>query len=252
MAAVAEYMRPPMRILLIRHGESFNNALMAEPGMTRENWERGREPDPNLSALGRKQAEALGRFLAGEAGSNPRLSEVLPLGMLCVSPVKRAMQTLEPTARRLAARPKVWTDCFEVGGIYHASGTGSRGLTRSQMLSDFPIFDLPDDVTEDGWYTLDGKESLDQARQRAQGTADRIRELARSKDRGFEGTLVLLSHHDHLNLLLQALLGETKSFFHANTAMSCLTVFVSGHVEVRFLNCTDHLLGIGRIRTASL
>merc|ERR1719201_3021107 len=106
----------------------------------------------------------------------------MPLGALRVSPLKRAMQTLQPTANRVGLRPQVWADCFELGGIYsQLEGTSNRGLTRAQMQELFPSYDLPEDVTDAGWYMLDGKETLEQGRQRAQACAQRLRHLAQQK-----------------------------------------------------------------------
>eukprot|EP00425_Heterocapsa_triquetra_P046343 CAMPEP_0195076800 /NCGR_PEP_ID=MMETSP0448-20130528/19362_1 /TAXON_ID=66468 /ORGANISM="Heterocapsa triquestra, Strain CCMP 448" /LENGTH=183 /DNA_ID=CAMNT_0040109363 /DNA_START=52 /DNA_END=599 /DNA_ORIENTATION=- len=174
----------PLRILLVRHGESFNNQLLAVPGMTPERWQVEREVDPDLSDLGRMQATHLSRILSREI-ADPELIEALPIGMLAVSPQRRALQTIAQTAQRLGLRPQIWTDCFEVGGLYHSQGTtnGDHGITRSELQMRFPNFDIPDDVTEDGWYHLQRRESQVEVLARVQGTVARLRQLARQPDR---------------------------------------------------------------------
>ncbi|CAE8641450.1 unnamed protein product [Polarella glacialis] len=269
-----------MRVLLIRHAESFNNALAARPGMTRERWEAERQVDPDLSDLGRREAEALGSFLANLSNksndknndnknndknndndhnnsnnnnsSNNNIGDasgcaaaVVPLVALAVSPVKRALQTLQPAADRLGMRPEVWTDCFEVGGMYHASGTAHRGLTRAEMQAQFPGFQLPEEVSETGWYSLAGHESPEKARARADAVAAKLRLLA-GRPEASRGTLALLSHHDFMNLLLQSLLQQEEAFSHSNTGMTCVDVGPGlGDAKLVFFNCTDHLLGPG-------
>lgn len=233
----------PLRLLLVRHGESFNNALMARPGMTFEKWSELRSVDPDLSQRGMQEAQALGHYLSKTMGKS-RADVVLPLGALYVSPVKRAMQTLHPLAQKLGMKPKVWTDCFEVGGMWSEGGTENRGLTRTQMKDLFPTYELPEDVSEQGWYQLNGKETLEQACQRVAKTSDRLRAMASVSDR-LNGTLLLLTHHDHIDLLLQALLMGAASrqhvFSHENTAMSCLDIFPDGQTRVLFINRMDHL-----------
>lgn len=237
-----------LRLVLVRHGESLNNVIAAREGITREQFEASREADPNLSELGLRQAESLGRFLVGDTPDGTRREEILPIGALYVSPVKRAMRTLSPAARLLGLSPQVWTDCFEVGGIYHVDGTSCRGITRAEMHELFPTYLLPEDVTAEGWYTLSGRETDEQAHRRAEGTAQRLRLLAGSAARP-EGTLLLLTHHDQLNLLLKKLLrDEATDFVHANTGISCLDLGADGNASVVFLNCTDHLAHLAEPR----
>ncbi|CAK0895563.1 unnamed protein product, partial [Prorocentrum cordatum] len=156
-----------LRLLLVRHGESRNNALMSGAGMTPERWRAGREADPGLSEAGLGQAEALGCLLGGGTPRRALLAGAVPPSRLLVSPVRRAVETLRPTAERLGLAPEVWTECFEVGGIYHSGGTTSRGLARSELREQLPGCVLPEDVTEQGWYGLDGREPADLARGRA-------------------------------------------------------------------------------------
>lgn len=234
---------PPLRVLLVRHAESFNNELMHLPGMTMARWRKERVVDPDLSQKGVRQAAALADFLGTGGGASAVLRYVRPIGALRVSPTKRGLRTLQPLARRLGLRPTVWTDCFEELGLYQEAGTANKGLTRSEMREMFPEADLPDDVTEQGWYQLDGQETHAQARVRARVCAERLRRIAGADDRP-KGTLLLLTHHGHLSLLLQELLGgRSAGFDHINTATSCIDIHSDGRVSVLFHNRTDHLSG---------
>lgn len=243
----------PLRVLLVRHAESFNNALGQQPGITYGEWLARRQADPELSDLGRRQAEALGRFLAREEGAPPvvegsALRGIWPIGPLYVSPLRRTLHTLCPSWTRLGKIPQVWTDAFEVFGVYDATGTKSTGLTRAEILGEFPDVSLPADVTENGWYPLDGREELDHARARLAGVAARLKDFAAHASEEERGeTLLLLSHHDSMDLLLQALVqGNTDtsqlgSYRHANTAMTLLNVYPTGRAQLVCLNRTDHL-----------
>lgn len=253
MAASSSKIAAPLRVLLVRHAESFNNALGQEPGITYVEWLARRQADPELSDLGRRQADALGKFLAREEGAplvpdDSALQGIWPIGHMYVSPLRRTLQTLWPAWSRLGKRPQVWTDAFEVYGVYDASGTNSKGLTRAEILGEFPDVDLPPDVTEGGWYPLNEREELDQARVRLSGVAAKLKEVAaKASEEQRTETLLLMSHHDTMDLLLQALVqgntetSELGTYRHANTAMTLLNVFPEGKAQLVCLNRTDHL-----------
>lgn len=237
--------REGLRVLLIRHAESRNNALKARCGTASEAWQERREADPALTQKGIQQAEALGRFLSGEViGSEKAAEGLLPLrGELYVSPMMRALQSVAPLAKRTDLVPKVWTDSFEVGGLYNSfeDGRAGSGLTFAGMQQYLPNCQVPDDMPEQGWCQYQGVESLLDAQARARGIADRLRLMARDCDE-FAGTVTLLAHHDLLNLLLQDLLREpNRAFSHANAAMSYISINEAGHARALFLGKTCHL-----------
>eukprot|EP00930_Biecheleria_cincta_P029801 TRINITY_DN20681_c0_g2_i2.p1 TRINITY_DN20681_c0_g2~~TRINITY_DN20681_c0_g2_i2.p1 ORF type:complete len:334 (+),score=54.60 TRINITY_DN20681_c0_g2_i2:25-1002(+) len=192
-----------LRVLLIRHAESRNNALKTRCGTSSEAWQKHREADPALTKKGIQQAEALGRFLSGE----------------------------------------VWTDLFEVGGLYNFSegGRAGSGLTLPGMQEYLPTCQVPDDMPKEGWCQHPGVESLFDAQVRARGIAERLRLMASGQDE-LVGTVTLLAHHDLLNLLLQDLLHEpNKVFSHSNAAMSYIHINEAGHARALFLGMTCHL-----------
>jgi len=231
---------PSLRLVLVRHGESQNNALAEQLSRTSE-FEARRHVDPDLTDLGRRQAESLATFLADGAVRSQAVSQILPLAHVCVSPMKRALQTAAPLVRRLGVSAEIWTDCFEVGGMYHEGGTESKGLSIKEMKREISC-SVPDDVSEDGWCGLRERETREKAKLRANLVATRIRRMAQTDDSGLRGkTLLLLSHHDFMNLLLQSLLKEGKQAHHPNTSITCVEVFESGAAKTVFVACTEHL-----------
>lgn len=234
----------PLRLVLIRHAESRNNALLARAGSSSESWEQCRQADPGLTKRGLRQAEAAARFLAGEVMTGASAAnQLLPLTAVYASPMKRALLTLAPLARRIALRPQVWTDCFEVGGLFEfseAADAGS-GLTPGEMQQLVPTLEVPHDMQERGWFSNGCKEELHEAQDRVRGTAARLRDLARESDRPI-GTIAVIGHHDQLNLLLQALLLEDgRCFHHANAGMSCIDIDRDGSAHPVFLEQVSHL-----------
>ena len=85
-----------MQLLLVRHGEP-----VAERGA-----DAGTGADPELSATGLREAEALADWLAGGP-------DAAAVAELVVSPMRRARQTVAPLARRLGLEPTVVDDLAE-------------------------------------------------------------------------------------------------------------------------------------------
>ena len=77
-----------MRLYLIRHGQSQNNALY-EQGL-----ERDRHFDPDLTEIGHEQARRVAKYLAENNDMPGRLTEPFNLSHLYCSAITRAMQTL--------------------------------------------------------------------------------------------------------------------------------------------------------------
>ena len=101
-----------MRLYLIRHGQSVNNALY-EQGL-----ERDRHFDPDLTEIGHEQARRVAQYLAESNDMPGRLSEPFKLSHLYCSAMTRAMQTAQPIAAALNIQPEVWVDVHETGGLF--------------------------------------------------------------------------------------------------------------------------------------
>lgn len=202
-----------MRFVLIRHGESTNNALWAATGD-----DVGREVDARLTALGEAQAAALATYAT---------STGLPWALthLYASPMARAVQTAAPLADVLDLPLTLSPDLFEVGGPYDVlegtreqvahPGSGSGVIAA---LSD--RVDLPDWLTEDGWWQGEVEREREVYVARADRLIGALRETHQPDD-----VVGLVSHGWFGNVVVGRLLGiedMNGAFELANTSISLL------------------------------
>lgn len=202
-----------MRFVLIRHGQSTNNALWDESGD-----DIGREVDSRLTPLGEAQAKALASYAA-----DPGLPWALT--HLYASPMARAVQTAAPLADALDLPLSLSPDLFEVGGPYDVEeGSGEQvahpGSGRSVIAALSARLHLPDWLTEEGWW----RGEVERAREVYAARADRLIETLRgTHDHG--DVVGLVSHGWFGNVLLSRLLGiedMNGAFELANTSLSLL------------------------------
>ncbi|MEU8834416.1 histidine phosphatase family protein [Streptomyces sp. NBC_01717] len=241
-----------MQLILVRHGQSTNNVRLAEalaaglrgsPAYERitadVNHYRGRVPDPPLSALGMRQAEALGRALLDErAPFTPT--------HLYASPTIRAVQTVRPLADAARRPVLLQPDAYEVGGI-HVFDPPTRtrqarsGATLMELLQHCPSAEAPPGLfhaSDEPWSG--GLETQDeQAGPRAQRLLARLREAHEPDD------VVLLVTHQHFSqFLLAAALGldgpQGQRFRLDNTGHLSLR-FDGGPAGLDWLNRVEHL-----------
>ena len=235
-----------MELFIIRHGQSANNAL---PDL------RDREVDPPLTGLGKQQAQLLAEHLATGAtqdwaidpvseNSGPYLRKGFGITSLFCSAMYRSMQTAEPVGRALGLTPQVWIDIHEQAGMYLNHGgeegrVGYPGRTRSEISAEFPSFQLPAGITEDGWWNQ-GYEELPASAGRAIKVSQQLQEMAGSEER-----VAIITHGGIMDFLLKALLGQLPGehirYRHHNTAISRLNLRPGAPILVRFLNRVDHL-----------
>jgi 2,3-bisphosphoglycerate-dependent phosphoglycerate mutase len=261
-----------MILYLIRHAESENNALATKIRTTAgefdessfDEYRHNRTADPSLTAIGFEQAEILAQYLVhatpkhraglddpgdlepGEFQGNP-----FGITRLYCSPMLRTLQTSRPLSRVLGLRPQVWIDIHEHGGMFdHTSEdrtvVGHPGLNRLQIGEQFPDCDLPQEITEEGWWF--GKEE-DHAT--CQGRAIRVTaELHRMAVEAKDERIALVSHGTFLDSLLKALTGRLPgNEFHYglyNTSITRLDFthsFETGlpFTVIRYTNRVDHL-----------
>ncbi len=241
-----------MRVYLIRHGQSTNNVLADV---------RQRVYDPPLTDLGQRQAQVLADYLVA--------APEMPLGMfalakdsadnfgfshLYTSAMIRALQTTAPIAKALNIKPEVWVDIHEAGGIFlkdeDGEETGYPGITRSKLAAEFPEYQIPDHVTENGWWDIQrGEEKEDDFMARALRVAQHIRRRADQTEVHGNDRIALVSHGLFLSALLKILMGHsvwnpTSPFFaHYNTAITRLD-FNEGWddpLRLHYLNRVEHL-----------
>ena len=228
------------QLYLVRHGQSVNNALVGESPRT---------ADPCLTKTGQTQAKNVADHLRHQLDKTDIRDGLVReggyrIGRLFCSAMLRALQTAQPIGAALGLKPEVWVDVHEGGGIWlddqdGRGRIGHGGLTRSEMETQFAGFEIPDAVTDAGWWngSFEGREQLIA---RAARVADDIRDmLPRAKER-----IAIVSHGTFLNLLIQHLVfgGNVPGFRFSNhnTGISRLDLN-EDRLMVRYLNRVDHL-----------
>lgn len=216
-----------MRLLVIRHAQSANNA-----------GEHPRLADPPLTDIGERQAVRL-------AEAEKVLDEV---DLLYVSPMRRTLQTAAPIAATTGLPARVFTGLHEWGGVWEErEGAVSHlpGLTRSEMSAIIPELFVPEDVLECGWWggNLDPsspKAALDLSWQNAQRF---LKYLSATYPDG--PTAAIITHGGFGSNLIEAVLGvgqhpEIARFEQHNTGHA-LIEFEGEHAVMRWHNRIDHL-----------
>ena len=239
---------PFMRLLLIRHAQSVNNAVWAETGEG-----ANRVSDPALTPLGEAQARALADTVAD--GRIPR-PDVLYSSLMI-----RAISTAAPLADALDLPIYAHPRLFEVGGIFdghyagpHGPGADATPLSGSPaavLRQLTPRLVLPPEVTEDGWFP-GPVETLPKAWQRAKGI---VAELTR-RHTGPETTVAVVTHGWFLNHLIRAFVdwppradGVVPVWIeHLNTGHTLMARdadlgydLADEHARILWLNRSDHL-----------
>ncbi len=233
-----------MRVYFIRHGQSVNNA--------RPTPDVPRVQDPGLTNIGRRQAQLLAVHLATKSDPVPVSIEATDaarqlgnygISKLYTSPMWRTLQTAQAVSETLGLLPEVWIDMHEQGGVYEQHGekfVGFPGKTRSEILTTFPNFVLPEAIGEDGWWNRD-HETWDEADDRAERILTRLRPMAEKSN----ATIAIITHQFFLNILLKSLFGmrlhRDVYFNHYNTGIARLDIEPNGVTFVRYLNRVDHL-----------
>ncbi len=173
-------------VLLIRHGQSANNALP----------EDRRVSDPGLTDLGVQQAEATASWLSSAN-----------IDHLYCSPFLRSLETTRPIAAATGLRVSIRPDIFEQGGCYSGYKEGEKigeaGMSRAELGSRYPGWRIDPTIGEHGWWGRD-YELLEEATARARRVAGWIQ--AKLVPRG--GSHALIIHADFKRLLIEAMLGS--------------------------------------------
>jgi len=219
-----------MELYLIRHGQSQNNA-----------WGDSdrRVADPSLTEIGHQQAQLVAEHVRDadqfEVGKGYGFDRLFCSAML------RTLQTTAPIAKALNMTAEIWLDWHEEGGIWLETDDGPKGfsgLTRSEIESQFPGYQIPDAVTDDGWWNRP-QETLEEMAVRAKRVATVI-------EREFVGQdikIACVTHGAFANVLIQTLVSggvlPGVYFGHYNTGVSRID-FVD-MVRPRFINRTEHL-----------
>ena len=247
-----------MRLFIVRHGESQNNAL--NDRLPFDDYLQERYSDPSLTELGFRQAQAVAEHLA--TATVAEHLRPLPEGKvngyeitrIYCSAMKRAMQTAQPIGKALGIDPEVLMEIYEQGGIFQGDprDAGSievlHGMTRTEILQEFPGYQLPEEVTDEGWYG-GGWEDMASCHARAIRTAAFLRQMAadslarRAEDTLLEERVVMVVHGDFIDALLKALLHSMPANNHFYVSYNTSVTRVDFHEDrllLRYVNRTEH------------
>jgi len=246
-----------MRFYFIRHAQSADNLFVSEnadrgvrnTGLD-QSWD-DRQPDPELSELGQKQAQLLGEFLASKnakpvvapTGDRPHVDH-FDFSHVYSSLMVRSMETADAVARALSLTPAIWEDLHETGGIWEVDRetgrlVGRPGKNREYFEKRFPHFELPDRLGNEGWWNRP-LETGAECKERAQRfCADLIERHGDTDDR-----IAVVGHGLFYSFILNVLLKIPPRsgirFILNNTALTRID-FVDGSVNIVYQNRTDFL-----------
>lgn len=232
-----------MQLYFIRHAQSANNKLYEDTG----SWD-GRNSDPELTELGRRQAQHLAEHLACTNGEPPSRDFLNRHGFglthLYTSLMVRAITTAAPIAAVLSLPLVAWEDLHEVGGIFviepeTGEHLGRPGETRSDLAARFPQLRLAQAVGEDGWWNRP-HEPFEQRTQRANRF---VRDLL-ERHGGTDDRVAVISHGGFYNYILAELLGtraEEGFWFGLNNTGITRLNFEEEGVGLAYANRLEHL-----------
>lgn len=237
-----------MKLYFIRHGLSENNLRWYETKSA-----EGREPDPELTDVGRQQAQHLARFLKGAGPpapwSDPAYDTQNVLGFhlthLYTSLMVRAVATATIVAREVNLSPVAWPEVHEVGGIHQRdpeSGlrVGLPGNNRHFFEAHYPELQLPPSLGEGGWWNSRPYEQPEQAAERAR----RLLGCLMERHGDTIDRVALVSHGGLYRHLMRAILGlppdAPVSFSLNNGALTRIDFWDWGN-QVVYANRVDYL-----------
>ncbi|MEU3988721.1 bifunctional RNase H/acid phosphatase [Streptomyces platensis] len=205
---------PPATFVLLRHGET---ALTPE-----KRFSGSGGTDPELSAAGRRQAEAAAAALAARGSVQAVVS----------SPLRRCRETAQAVAARLGLEVRIEE------GLRETDFGAWEGLTFAEVRERFP-----EDL--DAWLgsarvaPTGGGESFATVARRVAVARDKL--LARYAGK----TVLLVTHVTPVKTLVRLALGAPpESLFRMElsaASLSAVAYFSDGNASVRLLNDTSHL-----------
>ncbi len=229
-----------MQLYLIRHAQSTNNLLRLTTGS-----DRGRSVDAELSETGRRQAELLGRHLAGgkrRRRGDKQNREGYRLDFLYTSLMVRSVETAAAVARHTGLTPVAWPEVHERGGLYvvdEGSGQtrGAPGNPRSLFQRRWPQLALPEELDQSGWWNRPFEEPAASWARAAAVLAELLR-----RHGGSDHGVAIVTHGGFLQELLRRILRMPERapvWFSCNNASISRIDFLADHAEVVYLNRAD-------------
>lgn len=200
------------RFLLLRHGQTPMSAARQYSGLS----------NPNLSELGRYQAERAAQYLASRGG----------IDVIVSSPLKRCQETATAAARALGM-----SDIRTIDDLREMDFGQWDGLTFSQSHESDP--ELHQQWLADPKVAPPGGESLVQAHRRIK----RVREELQ-REYG-EATILVVSHVTPIKSILRQALEAPAGMFHRMhldlASLSIAEFYSDGPTCVRLVNDTSYL-----------
>ena len=239
------------RLYLIRHAQSTNNQ-----GWDGTPFHEGREPDPDITEIGHRQAQSLASHLVhplAEPRQIPFASVEqtdFRLTHVYCSLMTRSVVTAGYVAEACGLNLEALPDIFEQHGIYHVNERGAceglPGPGRAYFEQRFPKLTLPENIDGEGWWSRPYEEEDAFVERVDRVVAEIGRRLAGSDER-----VAMISHGDFIDQFVNTLMGVGRHrhnydnhwvanwTFH-NTSISRID-FVDGARNVVYLNRIDHL-----------
>ena len=231
-----------MELYYIRHAQSENNALWADTGSA-----QGRSEDPDLTAVGRRQAMALARYLeqhrrpepGPEPGHDPQNAQGFAFTHLYCSLMVRAVETGVSLAEALDLPLVAWPDVHEVGGIHELDGkdeerVGLPGKNRAFFEQHYPQLILPESLGEEGWWNRPFEYPAERP-----GRARRVLNELQARHGDTDDRVAMVSHGGFYNHLLRILLDLPEDggiwFSLNNTAITRID-FENGATWIEYTN----------------
>jgi len=249
-------------LVLIRHGESFNNSIYE---VVREKFgdtltdeqveveiDKLHDPDCGLSARGLKQAHALKEYLA--AGKFT-LAKDIDEWKIYSSPMKRCVLTAEQVSEGFGKKPVlVRPNLFESDGCYKPNGDGTTsglpGMTAKDIETMIPHFKCEAGM-ENGWYKLPRKETRAEFYERCDKVVEMLWEEHFTALRtGNQPThnIILVAHGNLIGETISKLLNTKAMITNCNTGICHVQLWsdvVTGQQRVsslQFTNRIEHLI----------
>lgn len=239
------------RLYLIRHAQSTNN----------QTWDGtpfhpGREPDPDITDTGHRQAQSLAQHLA-HPQAEPRqipFAEVdeadFGLTHVYCSLMTRSIATAGYVAEACGLALEALPDIFEQHGIYQAHENGTReglpGPGRDYFEQRFPGLVLPEAMNGDGWWSRPYEEEAAFVERVKEVVAAARERLAESND-----CVAMITHGDFIDQFVNELMSvgrhrhNYENHWIANWTLHNTSItridFVDGAHNVVYLNRIDHL-----------
>jgi 2,3-bisphosphoglycerate-dependent phosphoglycerate mutase len=221
-----------MDLFFIRHGQSANNDLFTKTG-----GRIGRVADPELTELGKIQANLLAEFFRSQR-------DTFGITHLYSSLMTRAIQTSIPIAEGLGLPIQGQEDMHESGGIYleddiDGSLNGQPGKNRQELQNLYPNLILPERLNGSGWWDRPFEASEDRP-----ARARRLAEWIRANHIDPKDRVAIVSHYGFFNHLVWALIGFERpqgSWFVLNNTSVSRFEFTDTTVNMVYINRVDHL-----------